>query len=167
VIENGISRVQNVDSALVQLGNGRMKDMKFLDDEILLILWDSNGKDFEHAVCVYADHRTGTRILLSLPYYTLPTDMGTSQLKYSPYMQKGGPYSPTVFNDEEVTSQLSKLRVPNHGSFIPEKIEIRERSRRRDKDDTRRIVLLRDDKLHYKVFKFSEDTRVDGDVSMS
>jgi hypothetical protein len=43
-IENGISRVQNVDSALVQLSNGRIKDVKFMDDKILLVLWESNGE---------------------------------------------------------------------------------------------------------------------------
>ncbi len=29
--------------AIVQLGDGRIQDMKFWDDDILLILWESNG----------------------------------------------------------------------------------------------------------------------------
>ncbi len=45
-IENGISRAQNIDTALVQLGDGRIKDMKFMDDKVLLVLWDSNGNGF-------------------------------------------------------------------------------------------------------------------------
>jgi anaphase-promoting complex subunit 4 len=42
-IENGISRVQNIESALTQLGNGQIKDLKFMDDDLLLVLWDSCG----------------------------------------------------------------------------------------------------------------------------
>lgn len=44
-LENGISRVQNIDSALVQLGDGRIKDMKFMDDDVLLVLWEFKGKN--------------------------------------------------------------------------------------------------------------------------
>jgi anaphase-promoting complex subunit 4 len=42
-IENGISQVQSVDTALVQLGDGRIKDVKFMDDKVLLVLWESSG----------------------------------------------------------------------------------------------------------------------------
>jgi anaphase-promoting complex subunit 4 len=89
-------------------------------------------------------------------------------MKYSPYLQGGGPYSPTVFGNENVKSRLPRYQVPGLGSFVPERMEVRERSRRREKGDTRRIVFLRDDKMHYKVFKFADPaTRADGDIPMS
>jgi anaphase-promoting complex subunit 4 len=43
VVENGISTVQSVDSSAVQLGNGQAKDIKFVDGNTLLVLWESNG----------------------------------------------------------------------------------------------------------------------------
>lgn len=83
------------------------------------------------------------------------------------YKQNGGLYSPTIFSNEEIKSRLSKYQIPNSGSFGPERMEIRERNQRQEKDDTRRIVLLRDDKTQYKVFKFAEANGMDGDILMS
>jgi hypothetical protein len=44
LIESGISTVSSIDSAAVQLGNGRVKDMKMWDDNLLLVLWETKGK---------------------------------------------------------------------------------------------------------------------------
>jgi anaphase-promoting complex subunit 4 len=82
-------------------------------------------------------------------------------------MQDGVSYNPTVFSNEDVKARLSRYQIHNPGSFIPERMEYRERSQRREKDDTRRLVLLRDDKLHYKVFKFAAAAGADGDTPMS
>lgn len=43
-IENGISTVQSVESSTVQLGDGRIKNIKFLDNFVFLALWESEGK---------------------------------------------------------------------------------------------------------------------------
>lgn len=43
-IENGISTVQNVLSSTLRLGDGQVKDLKFSDDQTLLVLWESKGK---------------------------------------------------------------------------------------------------------------------------
>jgi anaphase-promoting complex subunit 4 len=43
-IENGISTVQGIDSSALQLGEGQIKDLKFADDMILLVLWESKGE---------------------------------------------------------------------------------------------------------------------------
>jgi hypothetical protein len=45
-IENGISTVESIDSSALQLGTGRIKDLKFADSYTLLVLWESNGKQF-------------------------------------------------------------------------------------------------------------------------
>jgi anaphase-promoting complex subunit 4 len=154
---------------LVQLGDGRIKDMKFMDDKVLLVLWGSDGNDFSHlSTCANADYETGTRSLLNLFYDIMPTGLGAAHMKYSSYMRNGDPYSPTVFSNEDVKSRLSKYQIPNADSFVPERLEVRERSQRREKNDTRRIVLLRDDKMYYKVFKFVDSaTGIDGDIPMS
>jgi anaphase-promoting complex subunit 4 len=115
----------------------------------------------------YVDCITGTRSLLSLVYDTKASDLSPAHLKYSAYKQNGGPYSPKVFTNEEIKSRLFKYQIPNPGTFVPERMEVRERPQRQEKDDTRRIVLLRDDKTQYKVFKFADASGTDGDVPMS
>jgi anaphase-promoting complex subunit 4 len=153
---------------LVQLGDGQIKSVRFMDDNILLVLWDSIGKNLcNSSICECTDSNIGTRSLLSLFYDTMPAGIEAPHLKYSSYMQDGGPYSPTVFSNEEAKSRLSKYKIANPGSFIPERMEVRERSQPREKVDTGRLVLLRDDKMYYKVFKFAEDAGADGGVPMS
>jgi anaphase-promoting complex subunit 4 len=153
---------------LVQLGDGRIKDLRFMDDNVLLALWDSSGKSlYNCSIYAHADSNTGARSLLGLFYDTMPAGLGAPHLKYSSYMQNSGPYSPTVFSNEDIKARLSKYQIANPGSFTPERMEVRERSQRREKDDTRRLVLLRDDKMHYKVFKFANATGADGDIPMS
>lgn len=43
LIENGISRAQNVDSSCIQLGEKQIKDIKFLDDQKMMVLWSQSG----------------------------------------------------------------------------------------------------------------------------
>jgi len=44
-MENGISTVQEFLSSSTQLGEGRIKDTKFLDDNVLLVLWELDGNE--------------------------------------------------------------------------------------------------------------------------
>lgn len=115
----------------------------------------------------HTNSNPGVTSLLSLFYDTMPTRLGAPHLKYSAYMQSGGHYSPTVFSKEDVKTRLSRYQILNVGSFVPDRMGFRERSWRREKDDTRRLVLLRDDKLHYKVFKFTDATGAEVDIPMS
>lgn len=43
-IENGISEVLNITSAIVKLGDGKIKDVKFVDAHSALVLWEVAGK---------------------------------------------------------------------------------------------------------------------------
>jgi anaphase-promoting complex subunit 4 len=43
-IEKGISTVNYLVSSAVQLGEGQVKDLKFSDESVLLVLWESKGK---------------------------------------------------------------------------------------------------------------------------
>jgi anaphase-promoting complex subunit 4 len=159
--------VRRTDSALIQLGDGRIKDMKFADDNVLLVLWESNGKKLRNRSSAYPHSNTETRSLLSLFYGANQAGLETPHLKYSSYMQNGGPYSPTIFSNENVKTQLSRFQIPDPGSFIPERMEFRGQDQRRQKEGTRRLMFLRDDKMHYKVFKFTETTGASGDIPMS
>lgn len=43
-IENGISTVHDLETQGMQLGHGKVRDIKFLDDSTLLVLWKSLGE---------------------------------------------------------------------------------------------------------------------------
>jgi anaphase-promoting complex subunit 4 len=47
VIEKGISTVNHLNSSTVQLGDGEVKDLKFVDDSNLLVLWESKGSSLQ------------------------------------------------------------------------------------------------------------------------
>lgn len=123
---------------------------------------------FNSAIYDNADFRTGTRSLLSLVYNASESDRDEPHVVYSPVPQNTGPHSPTVFSNEEVKSRLRQYQIPDSESFVPGRMEVRERSTLRERGDSRRLVLLRDDKMHYKVFKFGDRTTIrDGDTPMS
>lgn len=44
LIENGISTVRSTSSSTMQLGDGKIKDLKFLDDKTIIVLWEAGGK---------------------------------------------------------------------------------------------------------------------------
>lgn len=43
-LENGISNVHKLESSILQFGVGRVKDVKFLDGCVMLVLWELNGE---------------------------------------------------------------------------------------------------------------------------
>ena len=43
-IENGISAVRDMALSIIQLGDGKVLDVKFADDELLLALWVLKGE---------------------------------------------------------------------------------------------------------------------------
>jgi len=42
-IENGISEILHITSAALKLGDGKIKDIKFLDAHVMLVLWELAG----------------------------------------------------------------------------------------------------------------------------
>src|ERR1039458_979891 len=96
-----------------------------------------------------ADERKGKKRLLSIPY-------SSPAMKYSRHRPNITLPAPAEFSDEEVLSHFSRHQIPGAASFVPEKMEIREQNRKGGKGDTRRIVILGNDKLHYKVLKFAD-----------
>ncbi len=94
-------------------------------------------------------------------------------MEYSPHVLDGSSPHPAIFSNEEVLARFSKQRIPNEGSFVADKLEIRERSGRKAGEDARRMVVLGKDKLHYKVLKLAMqhfwkvEPTPDGDTAMS
>ncbi|KAG4436181.1 hypothetical protein IFR05_008341 [Cadophora sp. M221] len=149
-IENGVSSQHSISSSSIQLGAGQVRDVKFLDENSLLVLWEVDG----------------TASLLSICYTATDTEYS---LNYPPH--SGHPDISKSFSNEEVLEQFLRYKLPSDSSFVPGKMEIREQPTGTSKEDWRRLFLLGKDKVHYKILKFrganlSIEDR-DQDVSMS
>ncbi|TVY83618.1 Coatomer subunit delta [Lachnellula suecica] len=144
---SGISTVQSIESAAIQLGNGQIKDIKFFDSASLLILWDTDGK----------------RKLLKIPFSAIND--------YVPYSKRSPP-RPKVVSQENVVHRFSEFKIPDVGAIVPERLDIRGQSSKKGHNSTR-ILVLGKDRLHYKVFKLAAahsprgPADADEDTSMS
>lgn len=76
-------------------------------------------------------------------------------MEYAAFNPKSAALQPVMFSNKEVEQQFVKYKIPGEGSFLPERIEIRHQTSRSRKDSIR-IVVLGEDKMHYKVFKLPE-----------
>lgn len=112
-----------------------------------------------------------TTYLLSIPYRTVSaaerTRDGNFHLEFTPHVQS----TPVSLSNEEVISRFSRHKIPGDSSFLPEKMEIRDRSTGKQKDDPRRLFLLGKGRIHYKILKFAGSQPMkeqkDKDISMS
>jgi len=93
------------------------------------------------------------------------------QLEYFPRGPKLEATRTKIFSDADVLDIFSKYAAPGNASFVPERIEIREGKSQASDEDKRRIVVLSQDRLHYKVLKFpksaSGNEQADEDIPMS
>jgi len=167
-IESGISSVSSLCSSAIQLGDGEVKDIKFLDSTTLLVSWEMNSE------LIRSSSKSSSNYLLLGKARILNICFGTSSrtescLEYSP--QKPGESVQAIrLSNENVIDQFSEP-VSLADLFAPNKVYVRKRNRhQRTTDDTRRLVMLGKDKLHYKVFKLSNGFRAKGqrdeDISM-
>lgn len=168
-IDGGLSSVSGIDSSAVNLGSGKVKDIKIFGDTNLLVLWELDGKHPPHiSLCTRPNKKLGTTTLLTIPYNP-PTDTDTTaedfQIEYSLLLDNSSP-KPVVFTNEEVKERFEKHTIPTGGSFVPEKLEVRSGA-----FEMRRIVVLGKDGVHYKVLNFEKAGKgkgkgSDGDVEM-
>jgi anaphase-promoting complex subunit 4 len=117
-----------------------------------------------------SNKRSGTTSLLGIPYRgDRDGNLAKHAMSYSPLTPTSHP-KPTVFNDKEVVKRFSKYRISSEESFVPEKMEIRERMSRARDNEIGRIVIVGRDRLHYKVFKLpvqDMEGAADEDIPMS
>lgn len=123
--------------------------------------------------CSYhpSDMMAGKTSLLSIPYQNSEPSGSTDtfDLPYLPYNPKSTSHI-SPFTNEQVTGQFKRFEVPGGDSFIPETIQVREQKSKKGKKYADRIVLLGQNKLHYKVFELlGEEAQKgeDGDIDMS
>ena len=96
--------------------------------------------------------------LLSIPYRSTNGSTATDEycLEYSPHDPTVEHIKPTMFANEQVNAIFSKYTISTDDSFVPERLEVRvsRSGNRRADEDTRRVIVLGKDHLHYKVFKY-------------
>lgn len=138
------------------------------------MLWESNSEycpklasftPVSHIV-------TGATSLLNITYkHGSEVNPEAYTMEYYPYTSTGLGLPTPSFSDEQVPQQFRRYEMSETPSFRPEKLEIRERNAAGE-EDSRRILLLSRDKLHYRVLKLADaDTLCgeagDEDISMS
>lgn len=125
------------------------------------------------AVKVGPDIDTEVPSLLNIPYkQTQPKISSKYTLDYSPHSPRRKDIATPLMSDEEVLQQFCKYSLIDNISFVPERLQIRGEGSEGGKEDSRRILLLSENKLLYKVLGFSAATALSGapkdeDVSMS
>ena len=105
---------------------------------------------------------------MTIPYQD--SSDNESILRYSPYSPKNKARQPVQIVNEELLQRFSKHNIPCENSFVPAKLEIREQSSSGYKGDMRRLVVLSEDKLHYKVYSIPASASTkdrDVDIPMS
>ena len=174
-LENGISAVQRLDSSVLKLGDGRVKDAKFADGYTMLVLWESNGELFMLFPGVKSRESnviSESTSLLAIPYgVKLGQNAPSNTIPYTLYAQDQSP-KPTVFGNEELLEQFSGCTIDSEGSFVPESIEVQWQGGRKLNGRSKRIVILGKDRMQYKLFKLAVSPAAmqkatDEDVSMT
>lgn len=164
-IENGISTVRSTNSSILQLGDGRIKDLKFIDDSTILVLWEANGKAHS-TLSSRTNMALGECNLLGIPYNT----EGGAHIKYHPHRLSASRSKAIILSNEEVIDKFLQTEFAGERSIAPENMIIRPQIDSKRSNDMKRLVILAKDKLRYKVFKWAgapPDKDADEDIPMS
>lgn len=138
-IENGISQMLPREIAILQLGGGLIKDIAFLDDRNVLVLWKQQDTPPK---------------LLAIPYRPDRNSF------YSPYIHQAGVENvkPLVYSDAEVLEVFRAYDFPAEGGngFVPRTLRVSGREDRgegKKVDEGTRVCVLAKDRRVYKVFR--------------
>ena len=139
--------------ALLVLETGEIRDVKFVDDEFMMILWSSAGEcGRTDQILLDLTCLAECSKILSVPYN--PSSGSPACLKYQAWHQEGmdmvgqDPFAhaPSIsLSEDEVTSTYARHTFPAD-SFKPARMEINGRKGRRV------ICVLSKDGLRYKIF---------------
>ncbi|ETS76021.1 hypothetical protein PFICI_12965 [Pestalotiopsis fici W106-1] len=128
MIINGISGGVMTQHSHLQLGGSTVIDVKFLNEESLLVLLALAENDIR---------------IIKVPH----TSVNLGYHVYDPWV----PAEPHVLNTEQVVSVFPNAKVPLESGFMPGQMEVREASSQRGQIPAR-VALLGKDGQTYKVF---------------
>lgn len=171
-LQNGISSYDCLGSYTVQLGEGSIKDIKFFDENDLLVLWRFDQESTKLLNLPYREADKAT-IHQAANYTELTNDLN---LKYSPFIPNS-PLNPSHAADiskpdifiktQNVPQLFSKYEIPSEEiQFKPENLCVRKKfdgnqyqhlelMTKSKSTDNQRIVLLDQERFRYKVFSTS------------
>ncbi|KAM0285309.1 hypothetical protein ACHAQH_001498 [Verticillium albo-atrum] len=147
-IVNGISTTTANTCAALQLGDHRIADLEFLNDEILILLLRTQGLLLVHFNLAKLRPPTDKNtLIMQLPIQPL-------EMKYSPYTEGSLPNPQPLAAGHKYAS----FALPDSGSsFVPVRMEVQPRSDARD-DMPPRVCLLGRDRATWRVFALEKDT---------
>jgi hypothetical protein len=106
----------------------------------------------------------GKPIILSIPY-----QVEDVVLSYHP--SAAAKDLTTTHSIDELLHHCERYSFPGGSSFMPDKLELSQRNKLRDQNDSTRLCVLDKSRLHYKIFTVpkyvSGQVAVDEDVSMT
>ncbi|KAI9814210.1 MAG: hypothetical protein M1827_003376 [Pycnora praestabilis] len=143
MIENGVSSTRAVELCLISFLRGSIKDIKFVDDDSLMVIWSAE----DHAQLLCLPYSSRSNSLHRLPYERWSTDYHchTTSSNFDP------PYAHLQLDEPK---NYLRHTFSSDDAFSPEKIEVNGRKGRRV------VCILGHDRLHYKIYDL--DSGVDG-----
>ncbi|KAI1781496.1 anaphase-promoting complex, cyclosome, subunit 4-domain-containing protein [Hypoxylon cercidicola] len=130
---NGISGSVATSISCMILGDGKILDLKFLNDDSLLVLWSVEGQ----------------------PLRVVRIPQKSNDLGYQPYTTERN-IIPHVLRNDQVTSVFLNMTVPCEPGFIPAHMEVKQASSKRG-DTPPKVCLLGRDCQTYRVYALPEE----------
>ena len=153
-----MSSTQNVEYALIVNQQGNVQDLKFLDDEKLMLVMSQEGKQsalMERSQYLSTNGPQASSYLLSVPYrketisseglrYTRVSKMDDTNLQGGPEIHEA--IAPSIdLSDQKYMDQFVLHKFPTGLSWTPERIEINGRKGRRI------ICVVAKDNMRYRI----------------
>ncbi|RKF82568.1 Anaphase-promoting complex subunit 4 [Golovinomyces cichoracearum] len=175
-LENGVSTIEDsIDAFTLQLGKGMIIDLKFSDEDSLIVLW----KDSESTKVLSLPYKDGETKIKDQGNKNLKRDDNIIKFNFSPYHPSLTPNSVlellpiTNFTNDEVVRNFSnqdlyQFRISSENEdndeiFFPGRLCVRKNERnferplrgKIDGKDDQRLLLLSQDGLRYKVLQYN------------
>ncbi|KAL8656732.1 MAG: hypothetical protein Q9210_000073 [Variospora velana] len=161
-VEKGVSSSKGVQCARIPTPAGAVRDVKFVDDEILLLAFVGQGGKSQidaHSLNIPTDKLPlDSSRLLNIHYR--PRDLSSSSLLYhaqQPIGEEGSaePHSIDLRNPKEVAARTIH-RFPADEAWAPRRLEVNGRKGRRI------LCVLAEDNLHYRQYAIDSLVERDG-----
>ena len=159
-VVNGISSTEAIERASIRLPGGSIKDVKFADDETMIVAYTEEG-DFIYQLMRKrrSNHRPATKShLLYIPYRKRSgSTSGVSYASISP--KHNHTKSPETFTDlstHDAMKHYIQHTFPTGPAWTPERIEVNGRKGRRA------ICVVAQDRMHYRIYDLDPPKADDG-----
>jgi anaphase-promoting complex subunit 4 len=157
-IESGISTTTGKDWAAMEFGRGCVKDLKFLDDDTMLVLWNSAGKYTSIMINYpHSNHGTEETCIFAIPYNGSPNSINSESgemMRYTPETAAISEAPPMSFRQENTLKLFPKYNISTSNTFVPDRIKVRALDEQK-KGDAPRIVIVSEDRLQYQVLELT------------